>query len=192
MCFWFISLRYFCRISVFRNPRMKSHISCRSTVSTALARKPWLTVYRAHSGADDARDASCSAAGGTQECVLWAVPTLAAHPRLLPTTWPSARSGYEKMPGLAPVQIRTRMAQVAAPPVARKSVAPFCFSFNARSACSGGRPLPKGAGCPGPTDLAARQQPTERGRVCTSTPTERRNKPNTANRPPPRSTNPRA
>ena len=29
---------------------MKFQISCRSTVSTAFARKPWLTVYRAHSG----------------------------------------------------------------------------------------------------------------------------------------------
>ena len=31
---------------------MKSQISCRSTVSTASARKPWLTVYRAHAGFD--------------------------------------------------------------------------------------------------------------------------------------------
>ena len=66
-----------------------------------------------------------------------------------------------------------------------RSVAPICFSFSARSACSGGRPLPKGAGYPWPTDLAASQQPTERGRLCTSTSTERRNKPNTTNRHPP-------
>ena len=160
--------------------------------------------------------------------MLCAVPTLPAHPRLQPTTWPSAKSGYEMMPGPVTVQMRTRVAQVVAPPVARenacsvrcppsphnpgashatwpnaksgqrrcralrrmsvrsaRSVAPIRFSFSARSACSGGRPLPKGAGYPWPTDLAASQQPTERGRLCTSTSTDRQNKPSTTNQPPP-------
>ena len=51
---------------------MKSEISCRSTVSTAFARKPRLTVYRAHSG-------SSPAGGKTTQImtkIIWAMATL--------------------------------------------------------------------------------------------------------------------
>ena len=75
-------------------------------------------------------------------CVPCAVPTLPARPRLQPR-------GLAQTPSRAK---RLCRALMELPARSARFTPPLRFGFGARAACSGGHPLPKGAGYPWPTD----------------------------------------